>query len=607
MNSIFIEKLNRLLSMVSLVDLLREKYKVIHRGGSSYTVQCPFHKDGMETNPSMSVDDSKGIYRCFTCGSKGNVLTYLKEKEGMDFKDAVSYLGRRFGVDTSDFFSKKNTQKEQIYLESRKINRIASNYYGKTLLLKDKNGNYIYKDATDYLKNRKIPFDIVRDFKIGYAPPMWNGLISVLENNKVSMKSINALGLSNVSRNNPNHFYDTFINRIMFPIINDREEVIGFGGRSIDGREPKYLNSKESLIFKKKSTLYGINIAKKYILKEDEIILVEGYMDTIACHKVGIKNVVGSLGTAITEDHIKEIKKYTSNVVLALDNDEAGIKATKMAILLMLKYGINLHILTISETKDLDEYFTLYNKDRFDILYSNKLTWYDFIIKSALGNIGNKSIEDTSIEEKLKIVQIFYKYFDVLNSETEKEMIINYLSSKLMIDKDAFRKDYLKYFNTNIVKVNNNIPKVIKKKDNKLYYENSLIYLLTLNPSLIRVAEKSIGVDLLKKDNTREFYIRLLTLDKDASVDDALNILGDDAIANKIRSKEKLYSENVNEKLEELILKLKSAEIDYTKREILNSNNSKEESINFESICTKAREIHKLNKLKEQLHQGSEV
>lgn len=601
MDTLFTEKLNQLLSNVSLIDILRDRYKVISRGGSQYTVQCPFHKDGQEANPSMSVDDSKGIYKCFTCGAKGNVFTYLKEKEAMDFKEAVKYLGNRFSIDTSNFFSQKNKHKDQVFVESKRINKIACNFFGKNLLLKNNNGEYFYKEAIDYLKKRKIPFSIIKEFKIGYAPPSWNALIKALNENNISTNNINALGLASISKNNPNHFYDTFINRIMFPIINEKEEIIGFGGRSIDGKEPKYLNSKESLIFKKKSALYGINIAKTHIMKKDEVILVEGYMDTIACHKMNIKNVVGSLGTAITEEHAKEIKKYTNNVVLALDNDEAGQKATKMAILTLLKFDLKLTILLIETTKDLDEFFTINNANGFDILYNKKLAWYDFLLKTST----NKDIALLTIEEKLYIVKLFYNYLDVLKSDTEKQMIISHISSELSIDRDAFNRDYLRTL-TNKVQ-NTKVVSALQKpiKDNKFYYENSLIYLLALNPSLIKEAEKEIGVDLIKKDITREFYIRLLTLNKDATAEDALNVLGNEHIANQIRSKEKLYSDNIQEKLEELIVKIKSGDIDYRREEVLKTT-TLQSNEGFEAICNKAREIHLLNKQKEKLYQGSD-
>lgn len=600
MDNLFIEKLNNLLSRVSLIDILRDKYKVVHRGGSQYTVQCPFHKDGQETNPSMSVDDSKGIYKCFTCGAKGNVITYLKEKENKSFKEAVQYLGNRFSVDVSGFFSAKTSKKDKIYLESRRINRIACNFFGKSLFLKDKDGNYFYKDAEKYLKSRKIPFSIIKEFKIGYAPPSWNALINALTENKITVNNMNILGLVSVSKNNPNHYYDTFVNRIMFPIINEREEIVGFGGRSIDGKEPKYLNSRESLIFKKKSSLYGINIAKSHIMKQDEIILVEGYMDTIACHKMGIKNAVGTLGTAITEEHAREIKKYTKNVVLALDSDEAGIKAAKSAVITLLKFDLKLTILSIQEAKDLDEFFTVYGRNRFDMLYNNKFNWYDFVIDSEI----NKDISSLSIAEKLGVINSFYKYLDAVKSETEKQMIISYIASKLNVDREAFNKDYLKNYNANQHTSGiRNDKKVKKDIDNKFYYENSLIYLLALNPSLIKEAEREISVDLIKKDITREFYIRLLTLNREASVEDALNILGNEHIANQILSKKKLYSENIHEKLEELIIKIKSSCIDSEKKELQNNISLD----NLDNIYEAARRINLLNKQKEKLHQGSDL
>ncbi|CRF33877.1 DNA primase [Brachyspira suanatina] len=600
MDNLFIEKLNNLLSRVSLIDILRDRYKVVHRGGSQYTVQCPFHKDGQETNPSMSVDDAKGIYKCFTCGAKGNVITYLKEKENKSFKEAVQYLGNRFSVDVSGFFSAKTTQKDKIYLESRRINRIACNFFGKSLFLKDKNGDYFYKGAEKYLKSRKIPFSIIKEFRIGYAPPSWNALMNALTENKITVNNMNILGLVSVSKNNPNHYYDTFVNRIMFPIINEREEIVGFGGRSIDGKEPKYLNSKESLIFKKKSSLYGINIAKSYIMKQDEIMLVEGYMDTIACHKMGIKNVVGTLGTAITEEHAREIKKYTKNVVLALDSDEAGIKAAKSAIITLLKFDLKLTILSIQETKDLDEFFTVYGRNRFDILYNNKLNWYDFVIDTEI----KKDISSLSIAEKLNVINSFYKYLDAVKSETEKQMIISYVASKLNVDREAFNKDYLNTYNANQYASGIKYDKKVKNNtDNKFYYENSLIYLLALNPSLIKEAEREISVDLIKKDITREFYIRLLTLNKEASVEDALNVLGNEHIANQILSKKKLYSENIYEKLEELIIKIKSGCIDSEKKELQNNINLD----NLDNIYEAARKISLLNKQKEKLHQGSDL
>ena len=243
MDNVLIEKLNLLLRQVSIISLFKDHYKVLHRGGSKYTVQCPFHKDGNETNPSMSVDDDLGLYKCFACGASGNIITYLREKEGMAFKDAVLYLGRRFSVDTSSFFTNKVSQKDMLYAEMKKINDFTSLFFAKTLLSKNKNREYVYSDAVAYLKKRKIPFSVLKEFKIGLAPPKWDALFNSLKKVKdVDIKNMFDVGVIRESRKAQGKYFDNFINRIIFPIINARDEVIGFGARSIDGSEPKYLN-----------------------------------------------------------------------------------------------------------------------------------------------------------------------------------------------------------------------------------------------------------------------------------------------------------------------------------------------------------------------------
>lgn len=611
MDTVFTEKLNILLRQVSLISLLKDNYKVILRGGSKYTVQCPFHKDGRETNPSMSVDDEKGLYQCFTCGAKGNILTYLKEREGMSFKDAIEFLGKRFSVDVSGFFSEKNSKATHAYLESKRINNLAINFFGKNLLMKNEKGEYLHKEAVDYLKQRKIPFDIVKIFKIGYAPNNWKSLTLAMFEHKVDVKNLLALGLSRVSRQNT--YYDNFINRIIFPIINEREEAIGFGGRTINGSEPKYLNSKESFIFKKRSVLYGINIAKNNIMKKDSVIVVEGYMDVVACHKVGINNCVGILGTAVSDEHIREIKKYTNNIIFALDSDEAGKKATMSAIYTSLKFDTKPYIINIEGAKDLDEYFTMHGKEGFNILDRAKLNWYDFIIMKELNlkSFVNLSLESVGIEEKKKLVEIFYRYFNVLKSESEKDMLIGYISEKLSINRDSLKRDYLRVSTRDTRRESSIFDSKSdrKNKQNHKNYENSLIYLLCIHPELIPLAEKEIDSDLIKNPIAKEFYIRLLTL-KEYTKEKALNALENESVKKQIKMKEHLYIDNEGDKLLELIIKIKTYDIDRRRVSLLN-NNSQHLSANsdegFEAICEKAREIHVLNKQKEKIQEGKNI
>ena len=614
MDNKLIDKLNSLLKQVSLIKILEEKYKVLHRGGSKYTVQCPFHKDGNESHPSMSVDDDKGLYQCFTCGAKGNVITYLKEKENLSFKDAINNLGKRFSIDVSDFFSAEGNKKAQIFDEAKNINKLASIFFSSALLSKDKNNNYKYDYATKYLKKRKIPISIVKEFKLGLAPPIWDSLFKSISKSykNVSYQNLLALGLVRESRNKDGRYFDNFINRIIFPIINHRGEIIGFGGRSVDGSEPKYLNSKESIVFKKKSVLYGINVTKNHIMQADSVILTEGYMDVIGSYKSGVCNVLATLGTAITEFQMKEIKKYTKNIVLSLDNDDAGIRATRMAILHALKEDLNISVIDGINVKDLDEYFTLHTKEEFDIVYSDKLNWYDWIIKKEL---NGEILNDLVPKRRLDIADIFHNFLNAIESDTQKDILIRYISEKLSIAYEAFKNDYKRKFESsrsNNTQTNRSKQSNIESKkndNNRLKYENSLIYLLTLNPSIISIAEKAIDPELIEKDLAREYYLRLLTLPIDASVEDALNILGSEKVSEQILLKRKFYEGDIKEKLNSLIIKIKDYDI-YKKRIELKQekiNIPMETSEGFEALCIRAREIDSLKKEREKLYEGNNI
>lgn len=605
MDNLLIEKLNLLLRQVSIISLFKDHYKVVHRGGSKYTVQCPFHKDGNEANPSMSVDDDLGLYKCFACGASGNVITYLREKEGLAFKDAVLYLGRRFSVDTSGFFTKRVSHKDMLYAEMKKINDFACLFFDKSLLSKNKSLEYVYSDAVEYLKKRKIPFGVLKEFKIGFAPPKWDALLNSLRNVQgVDIKNMLEVGVVRESRKSQGKYFDNFINRIIFPIINERDEIIGFGGRSIDGSEPKYLNSKESILFKKKYVLYGINVARSSIMKLDSALVVEGYMDVITCHKMGVTNAIATLGTAITDEHITHIKKYTSNIVFALDNDDAGVRATKNAIYNALKFAVKVYIIDFEGAKDLDEYFSSKSKEDFDLLEEKKLAWYEWLLMTSLRGL---LLSDMKIEERLSTANMFHRYLSCLESNTEKDLILGYIADKLNIEYNSLKKDY-QYKITN---GGNKFSKIESKNRNNDYkkYENGIIYLLTINPWLIPIAEKEISPDLLKKDIVREFYIRLLTLPSNADFYQALSVLANENVSNRIKLKSELYKEDAEEKLKELIVKIKGEDIDNKrdtlKREDITSPLKSEEG--FEAICGKAREIYLLNKEKEKLYQGKNL
>ncbi len=544
----FTEKINILLRQVSLIDILRDTQKVVHRGGSQYLVQCPFHSGGTENNPSMSVDDDKGLYKCFTCGEEGNILKYLRIKSGLSFKDSVAYLGRRFSIDVSDFFSASVSKKDFIYKESKRINKIAMNFYGKNLLKKDENG---YKNtvAISYLKSRQIPFEIIKNFKIGYAPKYWDLLTKTLQSQGVKNGSLIALGLGKTK--NGNNVYDSFINRIIFPIIDENGDVIGFGGRSIDNIEPKYLNSKESLVFKKKYTLYGINLAKNAIMKADSVILVEGYMDVVAMHKMSVCNTVGTLGTACTEYHIKKLMKYTKNIVFAFDNDAAGARATEAAVKVALKNGVNPTVLLPYGVKDFDEYFTDNGIDSFNILYENRCTWYDYLINNML------SSDDGSLEYKITFLQKMFTYLTLIDSNVVIDEVLANISKKLQVDRTSLVSDYEKYksgfaIDRNLSDRDRDRDRVDKTKASEYTEEKELIYLLIINPKFVSFCDETLSMDDFNGNMAKEIYVKLLLLNKEGlTTDDICFDLNNKNIREKvdvIRNME-MYTENVEEKI----------------------------------------------------------
>ncbi len=600
MDTILTEKINNLLRDVSLIDIMRDTQKVVHRGGSQYLVQCPFHSGGGEKNPSMSVDDSKGLYKCFTCNESGNIIKYLKLRNGMSFKDAIEYLGKRFSIDVSDFFSTKGSKKAYIHKESKRINKIAMNVYGANLLAKDSSGQYKNKEAVSYLKKRQIPFEVVKKFKLGYAPRYWDLLTTTLNKKGIKSSNLVALGLSKTKNNQ--RFYDAFINRIIFPIINENEETIGFGGRSIDGAEPKYLNSKESLVFKKKFTLYGINVARNAMMKEDTAIIVEGYMDVIAMQKMGITNVVGTLGTACTEYHIKLISKYCKNIVFAFDNDDAGIRATEAAFRLALKENFNPTVLIPNGVKDFDEYFTFSSIDDFNILYGQRIAWYDFLIDNML------RVSDDSLNKKIEFLQKIYSYLVLINQSVALDSIMDNICSRLSISKQSFVDDFEKYkkgFSKNSYSSNfSNAASVEAVNNNNEYAEEKeLIYLLIINPKLIASYESVLSLDDFRGSVAKDIYAKLLMLDSsDISTSDICLALDNKHITSRVESisQSPMYTESAEEKINLAIKKMRDRSIKEEKQKIIDASgihNILQGEPDIDKLCNTINRIQSLNKI----------
>ena len=328
------------------------QYVNLKRSGANLFGLCPFHG---EKTPSFSVAPDKGIYYCFGCHKGGGVINFQMEIEGLSYGDAVRALAKRAGLEVPEDpqFQSRYKQQERLWALSKE----AARYFHSKLYAPEG------AEGLSYAQKRGMPRSTLTKFGIGFAPNGWNGLVDAMKAKGYTDQELKDAGL--VSEKN-GHIYDRFRNRLMFPIIDVRGNVIGFGGRVMDDSTPKYLNSPETIIFNKRKNLFALNLAKKS--KLGYLILVEGYMDAVALHQYGFDCAVASLGTSLTQEHAVLLSRYTEQVVLIYDGDEAGQNATRRAIPMLEAAGIQVKVLRMHDAKDPDEYLKKYGADKFKVL-----------------------------------------------------------------------------------------------------------------------------------------------------------------------------------------------------------------------------------------------
>lgn len=352
----------------NLLDLI-SCYVTLKKSGKSYQGLCPFHS---ERTPSFSVNPEKGLWYCFGCSSGGDIFDFLKKVENLSFFEAVTSLAERAGIAIPESeetgYSEAYKDKKDLYA----LNGLAADFYHWVLM---KQTDSI---AVSYLKERNVTGDTIAKFKIGYAPFDKQSLVKVLNKKQYSMELALSGGL--VRREQDGHYRDYFINRIMFPIFDLRDRVIGFGGRIIGDGNPKYLNTPETSVFNKGKNLYGLNMARKREDKTSPLILTEGYMDLLSVSQAGWEGVVASLGTSLTMDQASLLRKFTSEVILAYDADTAGVSATGRGVGLLESAGLSVKSLILPEAKDPDEFIRLKGRDAFHKILEDRVDYFIYLI-----------------------------------------------------------------------------------------------------------------------------------------------------------------------------------------------------------------------------------
>ena len=414
-------------NQVNIVDEIKSRCNIVDvigrvvplkKSGSNFKGVCPFHN---EKTPSFVVSETKQIFTCFGCGATGDVIAFVKRYYNLEFRGAVEMLAREYGISLDGAF-RSNRNKDELY----EINRQAARFFYKAMREKSNKGY-------TYMKNRGISEETMNKFGIGYADDGWTSLYDFLGAAGVAEKKMLELGLISKSKD---RCFDKFRDRVIFPIINTAGKVIGFGGRIIGDGEPKYLNSQESGIFQKKNNLYGLNLARKDVSREDSIVLVEGYMDVVSLYQAGVRNVSASLGTALTENQARLIKRYTRNVVLSYDSDQAGQNAAMRGIDILYREGLRARVLRVFDGKDPDEFIRKNGRGAFYDLMDNALPYGDFKLEFAKAGYD--------LDDEQQKLDFLRDAVGILQSmkPVEADFYIKKLSADTGISEGAIRFEY---------------------------------------------------------------------------------------------------------------------------------------------------------------------
>lgn len=415
--------INNIRKSVDIVDVISKYVPLVARGKNYFGV-CPFHDDH---SPSMSVSKDKQIYKCFSCGATGNVFNFIQDYENVSFKEALKILADMAGISVSglDIKSTKKDVNKSLY----DIYELSSKLYINNL-----NTNYGVA-AKEYLHNRGITDDLIREFEIGLSLKEKDLLTRLLVKKGFSNKDMVDSGLIVKSDYG---YSDIYANRIMFPLYDVAGKIVGYSGRIYNGEDTsKYINTRETAIFKKGEILYNYHRAKESCRKKNVVIITEGFMDVIRCHSVGVTNVVAAMGTAFTKEHVMLIRKLARDVILCFDGDKAGAKATESCINLLLEYNITPKVVRLPEDLDPDEFILKYGKDKFIDMINNPINIMDFKLsylkndKDLTSSVDMSSYVNSVIDELKKIDDDILREISLKKISEESKLDIDFLRDKL--------------------------------------------------------------------------------------------------------------------------------------------------------------------------------
>jgi len=504
------EKISEIQRALNISDVV-SGYVPLKQAGNNLIGLCPFHH---EKTPSFTVNVEKQIYKCFGCGEGGTIFNFLMKQESLTFPEAVKTLAEKANIRINDFNTRKEHQGTGALYEA---NEQAASFFSE-MLLKTKEG----KRTKDYLSNRLINDDSIKKFRLGYSPNRWNSIVNKAKDWNINTQSLTNAGL--ILKKQTGRFYDRFRNRLMFPIFDFQNRPVGFGARVLDNSLPKYLNSPETPVFNKSKALYGINLAKNAVIKKRKILLMEGYTDVIMAHQCGIDWSIAILGTALTREHVRLLRRYCDEAILVFDADTAGQKSSERNLDIFIEEDFDVRVVLLPENHDPYDFLVKKGTEKFLEQVDKAYDFFSFKIKLSerkwdMSSVSGKaSAIDDILSTALKIPNIL-----------KRELTIKRIAEEMSVEENDLRKHLKKDRPGKNQLYNRKTDTLNKPKSNAdQTIEMTILSIMINRNDLIKKVRSDIGLGNFNNENLRNIAESIFKIDsqgKNVELNDVFPLL----------------------------------------------------------------------------------